>query len=93
MSDDTSERYINPQAEIAKYSDAEHRQYEASQKEYWDYTSTLETAEKKGEVKGALKEKTDTETYLGIQKSLFPQSYATIKHSERKRYVHLYLFS
>ena len=34
MSDDTSERYINPQAEIAKYSDAEHRQYEASQKEY-----------------------------------------------------------
>lgn len=32
------------QAEIAKYSDAERRQYEASQKEYWDYTSTLETA-------------------------------------------------
>ena len=48
------------QAEIAKYSDAELRQYEASQKEYWDYTSTLETAEKKGEVKGALKEKTGT---------------------------------
>ena len=40
------------QAEIAKYSDAERRQYEASQKEYWDYTSTLETAERKGEVKG-----------------------------------------
>jgi predicted transposase/invertase (TIGR01784 family) len=36
------------QAEIAKYSDVERRQYEASQKEYWDYTSTLETAEKKG---------------------------------------------
>ena len=36
------------QAEIAKYSDAERRQYEASQKEYWDYTSTLETAERKG---------------------------------------------
>ena len=32
------------QAEIAKYSEAERRQYEASQKEYWDYTSTLETA-------------------------------------------------
>ena len=48
------------QAEIAKYSDAERRQYEASQKEYWDYTSTLETAEKKGEVKGAFKEKTGT---------------------------------
>ena len=61
------ERYINPytdfgfkklfdQAEIAKYSDAERRQYEASQKEYWDYTSTLETAERKG----ALREKTET---------------------------------
>ena len=40
------------QAEIAKYSDAERRQYEASQKEYWDYTSTLETAERKGALKG-----------------------------------------
>ena len=36
------------QAEIAKYSDAERRLYEASQKEYWDYTSTLETAQRKG---------------------------------------------
>ena len=37
--------------------------YEASQKEYWDYTSTLETAELKGEKKGkielARKMKTD----------------------------------
>ena len=41
------------QAEIAKYSDAERRQYEVSQKEYWDYTSTLETAERKGEKKRA----------------------------------------
>ena len=40
------------QAEIARYSEAERRQYEASQKEYWDYTSTLETAERKGEIKG-----------------------------------------
>ena len=67
MADDTKERFINPytdfgfkklfdQAEIAKYSDAERRQYEASQKEYWDYTSTLETAERKG----VLKEKTET---------------------------------
>ena len=33
----------------------------ASQKEYWDYTSTLETAERsKGEVKGAQKEKIET---------------------------------
>ena len=42
------------QAEISKYSDAERRQYEASLKEYWDYTSTLETAEKKGEKKGQI---------------------------------------
>ena len=39
-----SARELFDQAEIAKYSDAERRQYEASQKEYWDYTSTLETA-------------------------------------------------
>ncbi|MCR5037945.1 MAG: Rpn family recombination-promoting nuclease/putative transposase [Bacteroidales bacterium] len=44
------------QAEIAKYSDIERRQYEASQKDYWDYTSTLETAERKG----VQKEKIDT---------------------------------
>ena len=63
MADDTREKFINPytdfgfkklfeQAEIAKYSEAERRLYEASQKEYWDYTSTLETAERKGEIKG-----------------------------------------
>ena len=34
----------------------ERRQYEASQKEYWDYISTLETAE----LKGVQKEKIDT---------------------------------
>ena len=38
-----------------KYSEAERRQYEASQKEYWDYTSTLETAERKGEIRGEIK--------------------------------------
>ncbi len=48
------------QAEIAKYSDAERRLYEASQKEYWDYTSTLETAERKGIQLGAFHEKIDT---------------------------------
>ena len=55
MVDDTMEKFINPYtdfSEIAKYSDAERRLYEASQKEYWDYTSTLETAERKGEIKG-----------------------------------------
>ena len=40
------------QAEIAQYSEAERRQYEASQKEYWDYTSTMDTAYMKGEQKG-----------------------------------------
>ena len=71
MANDTKEKYINPytdfgfkklfdQVEIAKYSEAERRQYEASQKEYWDYTSTLETAERKGEVIGVLKEKAET---------------------------------
>jgi predicted transposase/invertase (TIGR01784 family) len=40
------------QAEIAQYSEEERRQYEASQKEYWDYTSTMDTAYRKGEKKG-----------------------------------------
>ena len=40
------------QAEIAQYSEEERRQYEASQKEYWDYTSTMDTAYMKGERKG-----------------------------------------
>jgi len=40
------------QAEIARYSELERRQYEESRKEYWDYFSTMETAEKKGHMKG-----------------------------------------
>ena len=40
------------QAEIAKYNEVERRQYEESLKEYWDYTSTLDTAFNKGELKG-----------------------------------------
>ena len=63
----SNERYINDrplalqdrvftklfeQAEIAKYNPAERRMYEESRKEYWDYTSTLQTAEKKGFVEG-----------------------------------------
>ena len=35
------------QAEIAKYSDAERRQYEESKKDYWDYFSTMKTAKRK----------------------------------------------
>lgn len=68
---DNNERYINPytdfgfkklfeQAEIAKYNSLERRQYEESQKEYWDYTSTLQTAEKKGRAEGRAEEKRDT---------------------------------
>ena len=40
------------QAEIAKYNPAERRMYEESRKEYWDYTSTLQTAENKGRAEG-----------------------------------------
>ncbi len=35
-----------------RYSDAERRQCEASLKEYWDYTSTLDTAYGKGMKEG-----------------------------------------
>ena len=35
------------QAEIAKYSEAERRQYEESKKDYWDYFSTMKTAKRK----------------------------------------------
>ena len=51
---------IREQAEIAKYNSSERRQYEESQKEYWDYTSTLQTAEKKGRAEGRAEEKRDT---------------------------------
>ena len=54
MADETKEKYINP------YTEAERRLYEASQKEYWDYTSTLETAQHRGEQLGAFHEKIDT---------------------------------
>jgi predicted transposase/invertase (TIGR01784 family) len=47
------------QAEIAKYDESERRQYEASLKEYWDYTSTLDTAYNKGEKRGIEKGKAD----------------------------------
>ena len=40
------------QAEISKYSEADRRRYEESKKEYWDYYSTVKTAEQKGEAKG-----------------------------------------
>ena len=57
------EKFINPytdfgfqklfdQAEIARYSESERRQYEESRKDYWDYYSTVTTAEKKGRAEG-----------------------------------------
>ena len=44
------------QAEIARYSETERRQYEESKKVFWDNYSVLKTAE----CKGILKEKIDT---------------------------------
>ncbi len=43
-----------------KYSESERRKYEESRKEYWDYYSTKETAEKKGRAEGQKQEKTET---------------------------------
>ena len=40
------------QAEIAQYTPEERREYEASVKNYWDYFSTVSTAEKKGRAEG-----------------------------------------
>ena len=40
------------QAEIASYSESERRQYYESQKEYWDYFSTMKTAMNKGRAEG-----------------------------------------
>ena len=40
------------QAEIARYSESERRQYYESQKEYWDYYSTMSTSYNKGHAKG-----------------------------------------
>jgi predicted transposase/invertase (TIGR01784 family) len=40
------------QAEIARYSESERRQYEESKKMFWDNYSTIKTAEEKGVQKG-----------------------------------------
>ena len=80
---DNKERYINPytdfgipnpfeQAEIAKYSDSERWQYEASKKVFWDNYSVMKTAVDKalkqgheegraeGRAEGVQQEKLDT---------------------------------
>ena len=66
MVQDIRERYINPytdfgfkklfeQAEIARYSESERRQYEESKKVFWDNYSVIKTAERKGEIRGEMK--------------------------------------
>jgi predicted transposase/invertase (TIGR01784 family) len=59
MIEEIREKYINPytdrlfeQAEIAKYSPEERREYAESIKNYWDYYSTMKTAEDKGREEG-----------------------------------------
>lgn len=53
MADDTREKFINPYTVLDFLDETKvNWESEASQKEYWDYTSTLETAERKGEIKG-----------------------------------------
>ena len=52
MSDDI----VYDQAEIARYSESERRQYEESKKVFWDNYSVLKTAE----MKGVKKEKIET---------------------------------
>lgn len=47
------------QAEIASYNETERRQYFESQKEYWDYYSTMKTALKKGLAQGEAKANRD----------------------------------
>ena len=43
------------QAEIARYSESERRQYEESKKVFWDNYSVIKTAERKGEIRGEMK--------------------------------------
>ena len=63
MGVEVHERYINPytdfgfkklfgQAEIARFTPEERREYQESIKDYWDYYSTMKTAEDKGRAAG-----------------------------------------
>ncbi len=47
------------QAEIAKFSPREQREYHESIKDYWDYYSTMKTAIEKGEAKGRAEGRTE----------------------------------
>ena len=58
------------QAEIARYSESERRQYEESKKIFWDNYSTLKTAEEKGVKKGLQK---------GMQKGIEKEKKETVR--------------
>ena len=55
------------QAEIAQYDEVERRQYEYSLKEYWDYTSTMDTAYMKGERAGMEKGRAEGEQAKALE--------------------------
>ena len=65
MGIDIRERYIDPytdfglfdQAEIAQFRPSERREYAESEKDYWDYYSTMKTAHKKGKEEGRAEER------------------------------------
>lgn len=86
MSDDTKERYINPytdfgfkklfeQAEIAKYSDLERRQYEESKKVFWDNYSVMKTARDKGIQEGIQR---------GLQQGIHQEKAETVQRMKAK---------
>jgi predicted transposase/invertase (TIGR01784 family) len=86
MSDDTKERYINPytdfgfkklfeQAEIAKYSDLERRQYEESKKVFWDNYSVMKTARDKGIQEGIQQ---------GLQQGIHQEKAETVQRMKAK---------
>ncbi len=90
MSDDTKERYINPytdfgfkklfeQAEIAKYSDLERRQYEESKKVFWDNYSVMKTARDKG-----IQEGIQQGIQQGLQQGIHQEKAETVQRMKAK---------
>lgn len=86
MSDGTREIYINPytdfgfkklfeQAEIAKYSDLERRQYEESKKVFWDNYSVMKTARDKGIQEGIQR---------GLQQGIHQEKAETVQRMKAK---------
>ena len=86
MSDGTREIYINPytdfgfkklfeQAEIAKYSGLERRQYEESKKVFWDNYSVMKTARDKGIQEGIQR---------GLQQGIHQEKAETVQRMKAK---------